>query len=413
MLSDRPAFPRTAALSITKTGRLLGKFRVLGIAQVGTADYGARDLEVKVLSRRGARRAVVGALLAALWLAIPAAAGAETTSPGNIAPIVGTWNAGGAVINVVGGGGSFQGTVVSGQAGSCGSGAPGTVFWKNLHGAGFNYSGQIPFVHSDDCSSAGDGAATFTLSDIDHGTWSAISPGDGKTYTGSFTRQGTWPGAAGNSKPDTSCKKNGKPILCVSQKNAVHDRLAEAKAIAKLYAEINKAFQAKRHAHTPEALIAAEDRLADLSAKVTSILTGREKIGLPTVTLPNLTKDWKKLKLPTKDQALGLASHIPGDAGKLFGFTKEANQALQKNNDLLQTAQTAYETNPGLHAELDTAADYAITGVHYDQLSTEDKLKAAYRVEGALGKQFDFSNSAADLGKAGVKFAYTLKGVKL
>lgn len=124
--------------------------------------------------------------------------GAATKSASDIAPIIGTWKDGGAVINVTGGGGSFQGTVVSGSWGACNKGGPGVVVWKGLGGSGFSYSGQFPFVHSNDCSSAGDGPATLTLSDINHGSWSAVSPGDGMTYTGSFSRQGTWPGANNN-----------------------------------------------------------------------------------------------------------------------------------------------------------------------------------------------------------------------
>jgi len=121
--------------------------------------YGSGVLSVIRGSRRGARRAVIGAILAACCLAFPAGAGAATKSASDIAPIVGTWKDGGAVINVTGGGGSFQGTVVSGSWGACNKGGPGVVVWKGLSGSGFSYSGQFPFVHSDDCSSAGDGIA--------------------------------------------------------------------------------------------------------------------------------------------------------------------------------------------------------------------------------------------------------------
>jgi len=358
-------------------------------------------------------RAVAAALVATCCLALPAVAPAATTSSSDIAPIVGSWKSSGAVIDVTGSGSSFQGTVVSGKAGACDSGNPGTVFWEDMSGAGFNYSGKIPFVHSDDCSSAGDGPATFTLSDINHGTWSAISPGDGMTYTGSMTRVGTWPGAAGNSKPDTSCKKNGKPILCPSQKHAVHDALAESKAIAKLSSDINKAFQARRKATTPAAVIAAEDKIADLTIKTAGIITGREKITLPTVKPPDLTQQFKKLKLPTREQGEALAKKIPGKQQALVGVLADGDQLLQVNNKLLQKADSLYATDPSVASQLDAAAGYATTGVHYNQLSPADKTKAASQVESWLGEEHSVDNALRNVSESAAKFAHTVPGLQL
>ena len=361
----------------------------------------------------GARRTVAGALLAALCLAVPAAAGAATTSPGNIAPIVGSWKSGGAVIDVTGTGTSFQGTVISGKAGACDSGNPGTVFWEDMSGAGFNYSGKLPFVHSDDCSSAGDGPATFTLSDINHGTWSAISPGDGMTYSGSFTRVGTWPGAAGKGKPDTSCKKHGKPILCPNQKHAVHDALAESKAIAKLYSDINKAFQARRKATTPAAVIAAEDKIADLTIRTMSIITGREKITLPTVKLPDLTQQFKKLKLPTREQGEALAKKIPGKQQDLVAVLADGDALLQVNNKLLQKADSLYATDPGVSSQLNAAALIPCGGQPYSSCDTAGKLKAASQVESWLGEEHSIDNALRNVGESAAKFGHTVPGLKL
>jgi hypothetical protein len=145
-------------------------------------------------SRHWARRVLIGAALGACSLSLPASASAL------VEPIVGTWDSEGAQIQVVPtpqfGFGHFQGTVVGGSFGACNKGGVGTVAWKQLGGGGFGYDGKIPFVHSNDCSSAGDGPATFSLSSRNSGTWSATSPGDGMTYTGSMTRVGTFDIAA-------------------------------------------------------------------------------------------------------------------------------------------------------------------------------------------------------------------------
>ena len=97
-------------------------------------------------------------------LALAASAAAAAPGGSSIAPIVGTWKSGNAVIKVSGTG-TYQGTIVSGSVGSsCPEASPpGFAIWKNLSGSGFSYTGSVPFVRTDDCSSVGDGSATFTL----------------------------------------------------------------------------------------------------------------------------------------------------------------------------------------------------------------------------------------------------------
>jgi hypothetical protein len=258
-------------------------------------------------SCRGARRALIGVLLAAFCLAIPAGAGAATKSASDIAPIVGTWKDGGAVIKVTGGGGSFQGTVVSGEFGACGKGGPGTVVWIGLAGSGFSYSGQIPFVHSDDCSSAGTGPATFTLSNIDHGTWSALSP-DGMTYTGSFSRQGTWPGAdnGGANEPKTNCKKSGRRVLCPKQKRVVKKAVRTVRKT--LAAAKPKAYKKA----SPQGKSARLQQLVDVSVQAQGLLD-----------------DWRKLKLATKNAAAKV--YDDPFLNKLQGSAEKSRDAILDN----------------------------------------------------------------------------------
>jgi hypothetical protein len=250
---------------------------------------------------------VIGAFVAAFCLALPPAAGADTTSPRDIAPIIGTWHDGGAVIKVTGGGGSFQGTVISGKTGACDSGVPGKVWWIGLSGNGFSYSGQIPFVHSDDCSSAGTGPATFTLSDINSGTWSAISP-DGMTYSSSFTREGTWPGAdnGGGNKPKTKCHKNGKRVLCPGQKKVV-------KKVVRTIRKTRAAAKPKAYKKaSPQGKSARLQQLVDLSVRAQGLLD-----------------DWRKLKLATKNAA----AKVYNDPflNKLQGGAEQSRDAILDN----------------------------------------------------------------------------------
>jgi hypothetical protein len=139
-------------------------------------------------SRRGARGILIGALLAAFCLASADRASALAE------PIIGTWDASGAQIEVVQTRpGFFQGTVVGGSFGACNNQG---VVWKQMSGGGYGYTGTIPFVHVPGCSSAGDGYTTFSLSSINSGTWSGTSPGDGMVYSGPMTRTGNFDIAA-------------------------------------------------------------------------------------------------------------------------------------------------------------------------------------------------------------------------
>lgn len=375
-----------------------GPRRVLGV------------LSVIRVSRRGTRRAVIGAFVAVFCFALPPAAGAGTTSPSAIAPIVGTWHDGGAVIKVTGGGGSFQGTVISGKTGACNSGVPGMVFWKGLSGSGFSYSGQIPFVHTDDCSSAGDGPATFTLSDINSGTWTATSP-DGMQYSSSFTREGTWPGAdnGGANKPNTDCKKNGKKVPCPKQKAVALDIALLAKQIAKLGDQFKKANKGGKITKAITIAGKMNKKVGKVVTKVNKVVKTAEEVKKGADTFKQI---WDFLHLPKKEQG-PTAKKIAGNQALEFLFGKEGDKMLAQNNSLLQTADAKYASDPAIHTELDNAALIFGFGSDYGHLTPDQKLAAAHQVEGTLGKQFDYSNQAADLGIAGLKFTLTTKGAKL
>ncbi len=72
----------------------------------------------------------------------------------------------------------YAGTVVGGTWGACpGTGnTAGDVVWKGLSGAGFNYSGKVPWVDLDKCSALGDGPTSWKLTSIDSGTYTGTSP---------------------------------------------------------------------------------------------------------------------------------------------------------------------------------------------------------------------------------------------
>jgi hypothetical protein len=358
---------------------------------------------------RLARYARIGSALLFLAFAwAPASSGAA--APG-IAPIVGTWSSLGATINVVQTGPNrYAGTVVSGTWGACpGTGnTAGDVVWKGLSGAGFNYSGKVPWVDLGKCSPLGDGPTNWKLTSIDSGAYTGTSPDGTVTETQTMTRTGAWPGAGANG--EVSCVKNGLRVLCKgAQQGLVKDQLAQAKRMAKLYSEISKALRAKRRASTPAQQIAAEDALADLVIKTAAIVTGKEKIVLPVpkLDLPSTPDQWKALALPVLKKK---AEDKWGDKRlfKLYEFAEEGQETLQLNNKLLLKADRLYATDPATATELDNAAGYGDTGVHFSALSPAEKLKAASKVEHFLGEEHALHNQLSDFGIAGVKVTFSL-----
>lgn len=190
--------------------------------QVTRDKRGIRSIARNRRDRRfGAFGLLLVAISAGLWLPAAAAAGKSDVT---IAPIIGTWKSGNAVIRVTGPiNGPYQGVIVSGALGSSCTqlSPPGTVIWENLQGSNFQYNGKVPFVRTDDCSSVGDGSASFTLGSINSGEFLATSPADGSSFTLSMNRIGVWPGASRSL--DTSCKKGGNRVLCRGQKQVYKD----------------------------------------------------------------------------------------------------------------------------------------------------------------------------------------------
>ena len=354
--------------------------------------------------RRAALRAIAGAVIVMATLAAPAGAAAPPAS--DIPPIVGPWQSGGAVIKVTGAG-AYTGTIVSGHVGSsCPQNSPpGYAIWRNITGSGFGYKGTVPFVQTDNCASVGEGPATFVLTSINSGSWTATSPVDGGQFTQSITRIGKWPGAGqGDDKPKTNCKKNGKPALCPAQK-AVQSKVSNLAAkVAKLGDQLKKANKDGKVGKAIELAAKMDNKVGAAAKKVNKIA----KTGEDVLTIKKI---WDFLHLPKKEQGPA-AKQIAGNQAKEYLFGKEADKTLAVNNALLQTADSKYGSDPAVAAELDTAANYALTGVHYNQLSPSDRLKAAAQIEGTLGTQFNFTNQAANLGIAGLKFTLTTKGVK-
>lgn len=345
-------------------------------------------------------------LLASAWVT----ASASAAAPG-IAPIVGTWSSLGATINVVQTGPNrYAGTVVSGTWGACpGTGnTAGDLVWKGLSGAGFNYSGKVPWVDLDKCSALGDGPTSWKLTGIDSGTYTGTSPDGTATETQTMTRIGAWPGAGANGK--VNCAKDGLRVLCRgAQKDLVKDQLAQAKRMSKLNSEIAKALRARREATRPAQVVAAEDALADLVIKAAVIVTGKGKIALPVpkLDLPSAPDQWKALALPVLKKR---AEDKWGDKRlfKLYEFSEEGRETIELNNKLLLKADRLYAADPATATELDNAAGYGDTGIRYSELSTTEKLKAASKVENFLGEAHSLHNQLSDFGIAGVKVTFSL-----
>jgi hypothetical protein len=362
-------------------------------------------------------RTLGAASVACLAFAVPAEAAAP---PGNssIAPIIGTWKSDGAVIKVTGPlDGPYQGTIVSGAFANCpgmNDNVPGGVAWEQMSGGGFGYSGKIPWVNVNDCSPLGDGSATWTLTSINSGTLKSTSPDGSVSDSASMTRVGTWPGAGlggGSAKPKTNCKKSGKKVLCPGQKSLSNNLASLAGKEAKLEKQLKKANKA-----------ADNKKAADIASKMADKILKIQNKNKKLVSEGNLkTFDdlWKLFKLPQKERG-PLAKEMAGNQAKQFLFGDQADKTLSQNAQLLNRADGLYQSDGTIHGLLETAAstsDKNLNGLPYDQLPESVRLAIAAEVapaaSGKLGSPFEYTNNAADLGIAGLKFTLTTKGVKL
>ena len=355
------------------------------------------------LNRRGVQAAIaIAAVLGAL--AAPAGAAAPAS---DIAPIVGTWKSGNAVIKVSGAG-AYTGTIVSGSVGSSCTqvSPPGFAIWRNITGSGFGYKGTVPFVNTDDCSSVGEGPATFVLTNINSGSWSATSPTDGSTFSLSMTRVGTFPGAGGgDDKPKTNCKKKGKKVLCPAQKKFVNNLTGLAKGEKKLDKKLKQGFKELAAAKTEEAKQAASTVITDVSVKIFNLVTGRERITLPADTVPKLKQKLKQLAIKK------VQDKIPEDYKNMAEFAKEADKTLKLNNQLLQKFDDLRKNDPNVATELDTRS-IGICGGGYDTCTTQQKLVVASNSANFIGEEHAFHNQASNLGIAGEKLVQSSTGVK-
>jgi hypothetical protein len=320
------------------------------------------------------------------------------------APILGSWQFDGAVIKVTGGGGSYEGVVVSGSYGGCAQVVkPGYVSWKGLKGSGFSYSGKFSWYWTDDCSPAGTGPLTITLSSADAGVVKSTGP-DGSSFSTAITRTGKAP--AGEDKPKTHCKRAGKQVLCAEQRRYVN----KLTKVAKQEAQAGKQLAKAKKTWQEEGTKAAEDTLMYLAGRVGEIfLLAEGKKQQPTPQLPKPKLEYKELKLPPTEQLERVP--IPGNSGKLFKLVVEGQQTMTLNDKLMRKVETRRADDPAFASELNTAA-LGYCGGFYDSCTPAQKLVVANQAKGFAGEQFEFSNQAADLGVAGARFTFTLPGFK-
>jgi hypothetical protein len=213
--------------------------------------------------------------LSCAWLALALPAAADAASGNSdVAPIVGTWKSDGAVIEVSGSGGAFQGVVQSGVFANCPNlDGPGAVVW-NMSGAKLSYSGTIPWVNLPDCTPQGDGPSTWTMTDSSHGTLHSTSPDGTTSDSASFTRVGAAPGAGGGgASAKTDCKKGGQRVLCPAQKKVVKKVRKIASASTPTAKGYKKAGPAKQSAKLMKA--------TKLSADAQPLVARWSEVGLP------------------------------------------------------------------------------------------------------------------------------------